>query len=177
MEAPSEYRCPISMEPMVDPVLCEDGQTYERTNILEWLSRSPTSPLTRQPLSPNNLRPNLALKAAIQRWKVQEMTSKKSVVTTVPVRPQPPNQPVLNPSYLYRQEIYQQQPIQSYQRDQREQTAIVVEVSPQARQEQMTMNQQRKVKVILLCIASFLFLVILSSIISLKSEKHVNDDD
>jgi hypothetical protein len=164
MEPPSEFRCPISMEPMVDPVLCEDGHTYERQNILEWISRSPTSPLTRQPLNSNNIRPNLALKAAIQRWKVQEMTSKKSVVTTVPIKQQP-IQPILNPSY-------QQQPQQSYN-----QTAIVIEVSQQARQEQMTLNQQRKVKVILICMGFFVFIVVISSIFSIKSKEHLNDDD
>ena len=37
--------CPITHELMVDPVLAEDGHTYERSSIEEWLSRKNTSPL------------------------------------------------------------------------------------------------------------------------------------
>ena len=57
--------CPITHEPMVDPVMTADGQTYERKAIEEWLQRStgedgcvPTSPLTGEPLKDTTLRPN-----------------------------------------------------------------------------------------------------------------------
>ena len=66
---PSEFLCPISMELMEDPVLCADGQTYERKHIMEWLQRSPTSPITRQPLDARMIHPNYALKSSITRWK------------------------------------------------------------------------------------------------------------
>ncbi len=29
-EIPNEYICPISMDIMSDPVICEDGYTYDR---------------------------------------------------------------------------------------------------------------------------------------------------
>jgi hypothetical protein len=52
---------------MTDPVSDNDGITYERAAILEWLSRgNSTSPVTRRPLSPTDLRPNLALRALIE---------------------------------------------------------------------------------------------------------------
>jgi len=39
------YICPITHGLMVDPVIAEDGNTYERTAIEEWLERSTCSPL------------------------------------------------------------------------------------------------------------------------------------
>jgi hypothetical protein len=68
MNPPSEFLCPISLDVMRDPVLCEDGHTYERAVIIQWLATNPTSPTTRQPMSPLRIRPNYALKAAIDRW-------------------------------------------------------------------------------------------------------------
>ncbi|KAJ0527589.1 putative U box domain, Zinc finger, RING/FYVE/PHD-type [Helianthus annuus] len=37
-EIPSVFICPISLEPMEDPVTLCTGQTYERSNILKWFS-------------------------------------------------------------------------------------------------------------------------------------------
>ena len=63
---PEEFICPITLEIMVDPVLCEDGHTYERKSI-ERLTNS-ISPLTRQPIDKRKLIPNRALKECIQRF-------------------------------------------------------------------------------------------------------------
>ncbi|KAK0671617.1 putative CHIP protein [Cercophora samala] len=49
---------------MVDPVITKTGKSYERAAILEHLRRSQTDPLTREPLQPHELRPNLDLKQA-----------------------------------------------------------------------------------------------------------------
>ena len=39
-------KCPLSnMTPIADPVRCEDGVTYERSAILDWLARSGESPI------------------------------------------------------------------------------------------------------------------------------------
>ena len=37
--------CPITQELMVDPVLAEDGRTYERKELIKWLATNSTSPL------------------------------------------------------------------------------------------------------------------------------------
>ncbi|MFS7977698.1 putative U box domain, Zinc finger, RING/FYVE/PHD-type [Helianthus anomalus] len=37
-EIPSVFICPISLEPMEDPVTLCTGQTNERSNILKWFS-------------------------------------------------------------------------------------------------------------------------------------------
>ena len=42
--------CPITMARPVDPVLLADGRVYERRAIDAWLTKSATSPLTRETL-------------------------------------------------------------------------------------------------------------------------------
>lgn len=49
---------------MHDPVVTRTGNSYERSSILEHLKRSQTDPLTREPLTVRDLRPNLALRQA-----------------------------------------------------------------------------------------------------------------
>jgi len=66
MQLPKEFYCPITHEPMKDPVLGPDGQSYERAAILDWLSRDPTSPITREPMDATKLIPNIALRNAIK---------------------------------------------------------------------------------------------------------------
>ena len=60
--------CPITHEPMVDPVSAADGQTYERRAIEAWIKKGtvPISPLTGEPLEDLTLRPNFLAKALTQ---------------------------------------------------------------------------------------------------------------
>lgn len=44
------------------------GNSYERASIMEHLRRSHTDPLTRSPLQPEELRPNLALREACEQF-------------------------------------------------------------------------------------------------------------
>ncbi|KAK7956508.1 CHIP protein (carboxyl terminus of Hsc70-interacting protein) [Apiospora aurea] len=53
---------------MIDPVITVSGQTYERASIMEHLRCSTTDPLTREPLQPSDLRPNLALRKACEEF-------------------------------------------------------------------------------------------------------------
>ena len=57
--------CPITSCVFEDPVLAEDGITYERHAITQWILQNATSPMTRQPLSLTNLRPNYAIRNLI----------------------------------------------------------------------------------------------------------------
>lgn len=54
----------ITFEIMHDPVVTRNGRSYERATLIEHLKRSPTDPLTREPLTIAELRPNIALKEA-----------------------------------------------------------------------------------------------------------------
>ena len=73
-DIPSEWKCPITLEIMKDPVICSDGITYEKKSIEEWLRRNSISPITRQPITVRNLFPNIALRSLIQQ----------GTITTVP---------------------------------------------------------------------------------------------
>ena len=59
----SQATCPLTRELMIDPVCCADGNTYERYAIEEWLSASPTSPLTGERLDDLSLRHNSAIRS------------------------------------------------------------------------------------------------------------------
>ena len=50
--------CPITGDYIVNPVITPDGITYERNAILAWLRTNSRDPMTRSPLSANQLRPN-----------------------------------------------------------------------------------------------------------------------
>jgi hypothetical protein len=43
--------CPISHEVLIDPVMADDGQIYERKFIEQWLMMKARSPLTNKPMA------------------------------------------------------------------------------------------------------------------------------
>ena len=64
---PKHLICSLTLELMVDPVLAEDGNTYERSEILKWINMSGTSPLDPSiPLDASRLVPNRAVKQLIE---------------------------------------------------------------------------------------------------------------
>jgi len=65
---PQSFVCPITQEVMIDPVFTDDGNTYEREAIREWLEEADTSPLTNEKLESKSLRPNLALRKMIAEF-------------------------------------------------------------------------------------------------------------
>ncbi|RRT64069.1 hypothetical protein B296_00023939 [Ensete ventricosum] len=68
-DVPSVFICPISLEPMVDPVTLCTGQTYERVHILKWFSLGHlTCPTTMQELWDDAVTPNQTLHHLIHAW-------------------------------------------------------------------------------------------------------------
>lgn len=66
---PDDFRCPISLELMKDPVIVSTGQTYERSCIQKWLDAGhKTCPKTQQSLLHTALTPNYVLKSLIALW-------------------------------------------------------------------------------------------------------------
>ncbi|XP_022755758.1 U-box domain-containing protein 13-like isoform X2 [Durio zibethinus] len=66
---PDDFRCPISLELMKDPVIVSTGQTYERSCIEKWLEQGHgTCPKTQQTLSSPALTPNYVLRSLIAQW-------------------------------------------------------------------------------------------------------------
>ncbi|KAI0408925.1 U-box domain-containing protein [Xylaria palmicola] len=53
---------------MVDPVVTRTGKSYERASILQALEQNGIDPLSRQPLHPRDLRPNLGLRQACEEF-------------------------------------------------------------------------------------------------------------
>ncbi|KAJ6804732.1 putative U-box domain-containing protein 16 [Iris pallida] len=69
VSVPADFRCPISLELMKDPVVVASGQTYDRESISHWIaSGHATCPKTGQALAHQNLVPNKALKNLISLW-------------------------------------------------------------------------------------------------------------
>ncbi|KAL6977196.1 U-box domain-containing protein 14 [Sarracenia purpurea var. burkii] len=66
---PDDFRCPISLELMKDPVIVSTGQTYERSCIQKWLDAGhKTCPKTQMTLLHTALTPNYVLKSLIALW-------------------------------------------------------------------------------------------------------------
>jgi len=85
---PSEFFCPITQDIMTDPVVAEDGHTYERAAIEHWYGAgNTTSPKTSEHLTSYALIANHAIRAQIttendRRERIAAETSAKSVQVT-----------------------------------------------------------------------------------------------
>jgi len=67
---PRSFYCPLTLSPMIDPVIDLEGNSYERSAILHYLVHMghDTSPITRNPLKPFHLAVNRALKELIHEF-------------------------------------------------------------------------------------------------------------
>ncbi|XP_052211328.1 E3 ubiquitin-protein ligase PUB23-like [Diospyros lotus] len=79
-EIPPDFRCPISMELMQDPVTISTGLTYERKNIERWFFsyRKGTCPATMQKVFSFDMTPNHTLKRLILAWQNDMFHSRSS---------------------------------------------------------------------------------------------------
>ena len=103
---PDEYICPITQVVMIDPVLGSDGRSYERSAITEWLRTHNTSPLTREVMTAETLKPNYALRSLIQRHNALPQVTKPQVTK---VQVQPPSQ--VDMDHYYAMEVFQQETV------------------------------------------------------------------
>ncbi|KAL3835561.1 hypothetical protein ACJIZ3_010297 [Penstemon smallii] len=66
-----DFRCPISLEIMLDPVTVSTGHTYDRSSILKWFkSGNHTCPKTGEKLISIDLVPNHALKQLMRKNRI-----------------------------------------------------------------------------------------------------------
>jgi hypothetical protein len=69
---PEEFKCPISMRVMYDPVVIASGQTFERMWIQKWFDEgNDTCPSTKVKLAHCALTSNTAIKDLISKWCVK----------------------------------------------------------------------------------------------------------
>ncbi|CAF4157449.1 unnamed protein product [Rotaria sp. Silwood2] len=60
--------CPLTCDIFRDPVIGQDGHTYERKDIIAWLQQHGTSPITREPMNIKSLRPNHIVRKIIDEF-------------------------------------------------------------------------------------------------------------
>lgn len=65
------FICPITLKIFNDPVIAQDGITYEREAIIQWINQHGTSPLTKIPIYIQQLTSNNTIKDAIKTLKQQ----------------------------------------------------------------------------------------------------------
>jgi hypothetical protein len=68
MTMPQAFNCPITLNMMEDPWSDIDGNSYEKNAIFQWVQQNGISPITRNPMSLSDLKPNRALKDLIQAY-------------------------------------------------------------------------------------------------------------
>ena len=61
----NKYFCPITHSVFIDPVLADDGFTYEREYIEDWLKSNDASPMTNEKLKTKNIIPNRHVKTLV----------------------------------------------------------------------------------------------------------------
>ena len=76
LEPPIDLLCPIGSALFKDPVMTDDGHSYERENILEWFKRTRSSPLTGKELYDSRLRPNFAVKKLAEEFEAKRVAHK-----------------------------------------------------------------------------------------------------
>lgn len=103
---PEEYLCPINLTIMNDPVIGSDGRSYERAAITQWLRSSPRSPMTREQMTVASLKPNYALKTAIERFNAEQ---RRPAPVRLPAPSAPPADDVYYAIQVHQQEVMQQQ--------------------------------------------------------------------
>ena len=69
---PASFLCPITHEPFRDPVMAEDGHSYERAALALWYCKKLTSPVTGAAVRSTWTLPNHALRCAVDE-KTQEL--------------------------------------------------------------------------------------------------------
>ncbi|MFS8032666.1 putative transcription factor C2H2 family [Helianthus anomalus] len=67
---PGDFKCPISLEIMFDPVILSSGHTFDRSSVQRWLDAGHrTCPITKLPLFGNpSLIHNHALRSLISNY-------------------------------------------------------------------------------------------------------------
>ncbi|ESW12695.1 hypothetical protein PHAVU_008G134500 [Phaseolus vulgaris] len=81
-EVPDYLCCRITLDIFCDPVITPSGLTYEKTVIIDHLEKvGMFDPVTRDPLTPSQLIPNLAIKQAVEAFLDKHGWAYKDILT------------------------------------------------------------------------------------------------
>ena len=78
-DMPDEFRDEVMYTLMTDPVTLPSGQVMDRKNIARHLLSDPHNPFTRQPLTEDQLKPNVELKSRIEKWLQEKRNERKKI--------------------------------------------------------------------------------------------------
>jgi hypothetical protein len=82
----NEYKCPLTRELMLRPVITKWGYTYDYTAILkQWISEHHSDPTSRDPLSIDDLYNNIIIRQKIEKYinkKIEVLKIKKENLVT-----------------------------------------------------------------------------------------------
>lgn len=96
---PDEFRCPLSMQLMSDPVIISSGQTYERVCIEKWFEEGhDTCPKTQDKLAHLGVTPNFCVKGLIMSWCERH-------AIPIPIPPSPPPSPGVNSRWDFSESV------------------------------------------------------------------------
>ncbi len=85
-EIPEEFNCPITHNPMDNPVHCSENETcFEKDEISKWLEQENTHPLTRKPMFWDDLIPNKQFKDEIDNFTHNEIRKFIDQTTMEPI--------------------------------------------------------------------------------------------
>jgi U-box domain len=65
---PRSFLCPLTLSILYDPVLDREGNSFERSALLRYLTDHSISPISRRPLHPQGIFPNHALRELIHQY-------------------------------------------------------------------------------------------------------------
>ncbi|KXZ50917.1 hypothetical protein GPECTOR_14g163 [Gonium pectorale] len=74
--APKHLLCPITHHILTEPAVTVTGATYERSAIVEWLSKAGRDPLTGHVLSTEEVFPNLTMYTLVEEYVRERMQTK-----------------------------------------------------------------------------------------------------
>lgn len=63
---PADFICPLTGEIFIEPVMIEDGNSYEKDAIKAWLEKHDTSPVTNEALASKDTMENKTLARLIE---------------------------------------------------------------------------------------------------------------
>ncbi|XP_022772160.1 U-box domain-containing protein 5-like [Durio zibethinus] len=85
LKLPEQFKCPISMRLLYDPVIIASGKTFERVWIEKWFNEgNQMCPVTNTRLEQLSVTPNLTMKSLISKWFLRHGINIPEVAQPIP---------------------------------------------------------------------------------------------